>query len=50
VRRGTLIAIICLFLALGAAAAYQLALASGGGPRYPGPVLGTPYPTSVATP
>jgi hypothetical protein len=50
VRRGTLIAIICLFLALGAAALYQMVLASNDGVRYPGPVPGTPYPTSLATP
>jgi hypothetical protein len=50
VRRGTLIAIICLFVALGAAAVYQMALASRDGVRYPGPVPGTPLPTSIATP
>jgi len=49
-RRGTLIVIICLFLAIGAAAVYQMALASGDGPRYPGPVPGTPYPSSMVTP
>jgi len=45
-----LIVIICLFVALGAAAVYQMVLASGDGPRYPGPVPGTPYPTSFASP
>ncbi len=47
VRRFTLITLICLFLLIGAAAVYQMVLASGDRPRYPGPVPGTPLPTSV---
>jgi hypothetical protein len=50
VRRGTLIAIICLFVVIGAAAIYQMMLASREGPRYPGPNVGTPFPTGVVTP
>ena len=49
-RRFTLITLICLFLLIGAAAIYQMAIANGGRARYPGPVPGTPFPTSVATP
>lgn len=49
-RRFTLITIICLFLLIGAAAVYQMAIASGDRPLYPGPVPGTPFPTSVLTP
>ena len=48
-RRATLIVIICLFVLIGVAAVYQMVIASGD-QRYPGPVLGTPYPTTVVTP
>jgi hypothetical protein len=50
VRRFTLITLICLFLLIGAAAIYQMAIASGDRPLYPGPVPGTPFPTPPATP
>jgi hypothetical protein len=50
VRRGTFIAIIVLFVLLGAAAIYQLVLASGDGERFPGPQRGTPLPTITTTP
>jgi hypothetical protein len=50
VRRGTLITIICLFVLIGAAAVYEMAIASGDHRRYPGPDLGTPFPTTVITP
>jgi hypothetical protein len=49
VRRATLITIICLFLLIGVAAVYQMVIGSGDR-RYPGPVSGTPYPTTVVTP
>jgi hypothetical protein len=45
VRRFTLITLLVLFVALAATAVFQLLLAGGEGPRYPGPVPGTPVPT-----
>jgi len=49
-RRGTLIAIIVLFVLLVVATVYQIRAAQGPH-RYRGPVPGTPFPTSVtATP
>jgi hypothetical protein len=45
-----LIAIICLFVLIGAAAIYQMTLASRDGRRFPGPNLDTPFPTTVITP
>jgi hypothetical protein len=45
VRRFTLITLLVLFVALAAATIFQLLLAGGEGPRYPGPVPGTPVPT-----
>jgi hypothetical protein len=45
VRRFTLITLIALFVALAAAMIFQLLLAGGDGPRFPGPVPGTPLPT-----
>jgi len=50
VRRFTLITIICLFVLIAAAAAYQLVLASRDQERYPGPEVGTPLPTFAPTP
>jgi hypothetical protein len=50
VRRGTLITIICLFVLIGVAAVYQMVIASGDRQRYPGPGLGTPFPTTVVSP
>jgi hypothetical protein len=50
VRRATLITIICLFVLIGVAAVYQMVLASSDRPRYPGPNVYTPFPTSVVTP
>jgi len=47
VRRFTLITIICLFVLITAAAAYQLVLATRDQERYPGPAPGTPLPTIV---
>ena len=49
-RKGTLVAIVVLLLVLGAAAIYQLVLATRDRQPYPGPVSGTPLPTSVVTP
>lgn len=49
-RRFTLVTLICLFLLIGAAAIYQMTIASGDRPRYPGPVPGTPFPTAATTP
>ena len=49
-RKGTLVAIVALFLLIGGAAVYQLILASREHEPFPGPVSGTPFPTSVATP
>jgi hypothetical protein len=46
VRRFTLITIIVLFLLIVAAAIYQLVLAGGDRPRFPGPVPGTPLPSA----
>lgn len=43
-RRWTLLTIIALFLLIGAAAAYQVALASRDQAPFPGPVTGTPLP------
>lgn len=48
-RRFTLITIVCLFLLLGGAAAYQLILANRGQERFPGPVPGTPVPSITPT-
>jgi hypothetical protein len=50
VRRGTFIAIVVLFVLLGAAAIYQLVLASEDRDRFPGPQPGTPVPTTTTTP
>jgi hypothetical protein len=50
VRRWTLITLVCLFLMLAGAAVYQLVLAGRDVERYPGPVEGTPFPTSSAAP
>jgi hypothetical protein len=50
VRRATLITIICLFVVIGVAAVYQMILASSDRPRYPGPNIATPFPTTVVTP
>lgn len=49
-RKGTLVAIVVLFLVLGAAAIYQMVLATRDRQPYPGPVSGTPLPTSVVMP
>jgi hypothetical protein len=49
VRRFTLITLVCLFLLLAGAAAYQLLLANRGVERFPGPQLGTPLPSATAT-
>jgi hypothetical protein len=50
VRRGTLIAIVVLFVLLGVAAVYQLILASDERERFPGPRPGTPLPEVTTTP
>jgi hypothetical protein len=50
VRKGTLVVVVLLFLLIGGAAVYQLMLAGRGRERFPGPVPGTPYPTSIASP
>ena len=42
--------IVVLFVLIGGAAIYQLVLASSERERFPGPVSGTPFPTSVVTP
>ena len=49
-RRSTFIAIVVLFVLLGAAAVYQLILASGDSEQFPGPRLGTPLPEISPTP
>ncbi len=49
-RRGTLVAIVVLFVLIGAAGAYQLMLATRDHEPFPGPVSGTPFPTSAVTP
>jgi hypothetical protein len=49
VRRFTFITIIVLFVLLGAAAIYQLALANRNDERFPGPVPGTPLPSPSST-
>jgi hypothetical protein len=46
VRRFTLVTLIVLFLVLTAATIFQLLLAGDDGPRFPGPVPGTPLPTA----
>lgn len=46
-RPGTRIAIIALFALLLAAAAVQFAIASQDRAPYPGPLPGTPLPTTV---
>ena len=48
-RRFTLITLVVLFLLIVAAAIYQLALANSDRPRFPGPVPGTPLPSSSAS-
>jgi hypothetical protein len=48
VRRFTLITLVCLILLLAGAAIYQLVLANRGTERFPGPVPGTPVPTTTA--
>lgn len=45
-RRGTRIAIIGLFLVLFAATAVQVYIATRERDLYPGPVAGTPFPTT----
>jgi hypothetical protein len=45
VRRFTLITLIVLFALIVVAAVWQVLLAGGDRPRFPGPVPGTPYPT-----
>ncbi len=49
-RRFTLITLICLFLLLAGAAIYQLVLASKDGERFPGPQVGTPFPSASVAP
>lgn len=49
-RRGTLITIIFLIIALFAAAAWQLSLATGPDRQYPGPGPGTPLPSGISIP
>jgi hypothetical protein len=49
VRRFTLVTLICLALLLAGAAIYQFVLANRD-VEYPGPLPGTPLPTSVADP
>jgi hypothetical protein len=49
VRRFTLITIVVLFLLIVAAAIYQLMLADGDRARFPGPVPGTPFPSTSAS-
>ncbi len=48
-RRFTLITIICLLALLAAAAIYQIVLASRNHKPYPGPVSGTPFPSTTVT-
>ena len=45
VRRFTFITLVVLFALIAAAAIWQVLLAGGDGPRFPGPAPGTPYPT-----
>lgn len=49
-RRFTLVTLICLTLLLAGAAVVQLVLANRDVERFPGPVEGTPLPSSVVTP
>lgn len=49
-RRFTLITLVCLLLLLAGAAVYQLVLAGGDAERFPGPEIGTPFPTAVPSP
>lgn len=49
-RPFTRITLICLFLLLVGAAVYQLVLANRDTERFPGPQLGTPYPSIPAEP
>jgi hypothetical protein len=44
------VTIVVLFVLLGAAAVYQLVLATRDRAPYPGPVSGTPFPTPAVTP
>jgi hypothetical protein len=50
VRRFTLITIVVLFALIAGAAIWQIGLASGDQPRFPGPEPGTPLPSSVEEP
>jgi hypothetical protein len=50
VRPFTRITLICLFLLLVGAAVYQLVLANRDVERFPGPQVGTPYPSATAAP
>jgi hypothetical protein len=50
VRRFTLITIVVLIALIAGAAVWQIALASRDRPRFPGPELGTPLPSSVEQP
>jgi hypothetical protein len=50
VRRFTLITIIVLIALIAGAAVWQIALASRDQPRFPGPEVETPLPSSVAPP
>lgn len=49
-RRFTLVTIVVLFVLIAAAAVWQLILAGRDQPRFPGPELGTPFPTATAAP
>lgn len=49
-RRGTLVAVVVLFLLIVGAAVYQLVLATRDREPFPGPVSGTPFPTSTVMP
>ena len=48
-RRGTLIAVIVLFVLIGVAAFFQY-LAAQKHVRYPGPARGTPFPPTATLP
>lgn len=49
-RPFTKLAIVILLLLLAGAALFQILIASGDRPPYPGPVPGTPYPTLTVAP